>query len=550
MRPRDVLAPLALIAVWLGACGNAAPGAEPAARMPASRVPASRAPERPAPAPAVAIAPVTTVPAKPRQLDAGLQEEVRRLIASTGPRRGVSSVSVRDPDGHEVASVRGDEPLMPASNQKLLTTGAALRTLGPDFTFQTRLLRDGDRLVVVGDGDPAFGDPELLQHMTWTDPQGNTRTGMTIDALIDLWADAARQAGLSRVRELVIDDRVFDRSTCHADWPVDQLHEDYCAEVSGLNFHLNCLSVWAAPSPRGAVVTRTEPGGDFVRIENRTAPGKEKRDGIWLHREPDENLFIMRGFLRRPLQAPVDVTVSDPAAFFGRFLADRLRKAGVMVDSVRLALPAEPVPSGEAVGPVVRTPLRTALTRCNTDSQNLYAESLLKRVGHAVSAAPGTWENGTDAMQRLVAARVGGAAGLEAADGSGLSRRNRVTTSVLSGWIQDLTADPALSDPFVMSLAVGGRNGTVRKRFGDIDPRLATVRCKTGYIDGVSALSGVVDCTNGYRVPFSVVSNGFEAGGVTRARQLQEAVVKAIVRAYARRPTRQAREERPALGGG
>ena len=91
-----------------------------------------------------------------------LQDEVKGLVKSIGPRKGTVAVSVRDDQGQEVVNIRGDAPLMPASNQKLLTTGAALRILGPDFTFQTRLVHAGDRLVVVGDGDPAFGDPELL----------------------------------------------------------------------------------------------------------------------------------------------------------------------------------------------------------------------------------------------------------------------------------------------------------------------------------------------------------------------------------------------------
>jgi D-alanyl-D-alanine carboxypeptidase len=124
-----------------------------------------------------------------------LQDEVRGLMGSMGPKKGVTSVSVRDADGKEVVNIVGDQPLMPASNQKLLTTGTALRLLGPDFAFQTRLLRNGDRLTVVGDGDPAFADPELLAQMTYTDATGEQHTGMTVEALLALWTDAAKAAG-------------------------------------------------------------------------------------------------------------------------------------------------------------------------------------------------------------------------------------------------------------------------------------------------------------------------------------------------------------------
>lgn len=480
----------------------------------------------------------------------GLQDEVRGLTNSMGPRKGVTAISVRDDDGSEVVNIRGDQPVMPASNQKLLTTGSALRLLGPDFAFQTRLLRDGDRLTVVGDGDPAFGDPEMLSMMTYTDPQGVRHEGMTIDSLLALWTDAAKAAGITAVRELVIDDRVFEPARCHADWPVDQLHEEYCAEIAGVNFRLNCIGFCAAPSPRGAEVTRLEPACQFVKVVNSTAPGKSKDDGLWFQREPDANAFTVRGFLRKPITSPVNVAITNPPLFFGNVLAERLRTAGIRVDTVRLAGPNEPASAGQPVGPLFRTPLRMAIRRCNVDSQNMFAECLLKRFGHAVSGAPGSWENGTEAMERLVGSRVGGAAGLNAADGSGLSRENRVTASVMTAWVSDMLHDAAVCEPFVESMAVGGKTGTVRKRFGDLDPKLATVHCKTGYIDGACALSGVVACTNGRKVVFSCISNDFEAGGVSRAKQLQEAVVKAIARTYAKLPPREPARERTALGGG
>lgn len=483
-------------------------------------------------------------------LAGGLQEEIKGLVQSVGPRKGTVAISVRDDGGNEVVNIKGGVPVMPASNQKLLTTGAALRVLGADFAFQTKLLRSGDRLTVLGDGDPAFGDPDLLKQMTYTAADGAVQRGMTVDGLLALWTGAAKAAGITQVKELVVDDRVFDRSTCHADWPVDQLHEAYCAEVSGLNFHLNRLDFWAVPSPRGAEITRTEPSCAFVGIRNATTPGKTKDDAIWIQREIDSNNFTIRGFLRKPLASPVGVTVDSPSMFFGNLLAERLRAAGVQVGVVRLAEAGEPAASGEVVGAVFRTPIRTAITQCNVESQNLYAESLLKRLGHAATGQPGSWNNGTEAMERLVSARVGGAAGLDAADGSGLSRENRVTASILTAWVGDLQRDPALGELFLKSLAVGGKSGTVHKRFRDIDPEVATIRCKTGYIDGVCSLSGVVDCANGECPTFSVICNGFEADGVGRAKQLQEAVVKAVLRAYVRQPARPTPGDRPALGGG
>jgi D-alanyl-D-alanine carboxypeptidase/D-alanyl-D-alanine-endopeptidase (penicillin-binding protein 4) len=477
-----------------------------------------------------------------------LTAAVQRIVQSRGPSKGVTAVSIRDSDGELVVSIEGDRPLMPASNLKVLTTGAALRTLGPDFAFQTRLLRQGERLVVQGDGDPGFGDPELLKEMSLRDADGQVRTGLTPEAILDLWARAVRESGMTRVRELVVDDRVFDRSTCHVDWPVDQLHEDYCAEVAGVNFHLNRIDVWMRPSPRGAEVDRTSPDTRCVSFVNRTALGKDRKGSVWLHREPDANVFTLRGFLRAQQSASTSVSVSDPPALFGGLLAERLRMQGVQVDAVRLAGPSDPPASGEPVGPTIRTPLSTVVRRANTDSQNLHAEALLKRIGHQVSGTGGSWENGGQAVETLVASRVGGAAGLSMADGSGLSRNNRVNADLMTGWIQDLVQDPLVAETFTESLAVGGRTGTLRKRFRDIPADRAVIRGKSGYIDGVSGLSGVVELPNGHVLPFCVVSNGF-TDGPSRARDVQEAVVKLIIDRFGRLPPRSATPARTMLGG-
>src|SRR5215467_6781445 len=71
-----------------------------------------------------------------------LNDEVARTIATHhfgGARVGVSVI---DMDGGAIlANIHGNDPFTPASNMKLLTTGAALLVLGPDFAFKTEIIR-------------------------------------------------------------------------------------------------------------------------------------------------------------------------------------------------------------------------------------------------------------------------------------------------------------------------------------------------------------------------------------------------------------------------
>ena len=212
--------------------------------------------------------------------------------------------------------------------------------------------------------------------------------------------------------------------------------------------------------------------------------------------------------MKTTLASPIAVSVADPAAFLGQCLADRLRRAGVTVGSVRVAKVTDPARCGSPIGPVLRTPLTTVITRCNVESENLYAESLMKRVGAKISAQPGSWGNGSRAIALQLQAIVGSSAErFVVSDGSGLSRDNRVTADGVTAWLAALAANSTVGPAFVGSLAVAGKSGTVQKRMKNINPGLAVVHCKTGYINKVSCLSGFVTSGNGKRYAFSVLGN-------------------------------------------
>jgi D-alanyl-D-alanine carboxypeptidase/D-alanyl-D-alanine-endopeptidase (penicillin-binding protein 4) len=470
-------------------------------------------------------------------LSAELSASVRQAITATGLKKADIAVSIRDTHTGEVlVDVSGQKPLLPASNMKVITTGAALHALGPDFMFRTRLLRDGDRLTVVGDGDPSFGDPALLAQMVFKDSQGNVQAGLTVDGLLDRWIDAVRSAGVTRVRELVVDDRVFDRQFVHPAWPENQLGNSYCAQVSGLNFHANLLQAFLKEDKGQGLVERWSPSAPWIRVTNRSTAsnGKKAEQTVWVGRTEDPTVYTLNGNMKARPADPIAVCVDNMPSFFARLLAERLRAAGVVVEQARTAQPTEAAPTGQTMGPVIQTPLKSVLVRCNTDSQNMYAESLLKRVGYArASGAPGSWTNGGNAIAQAVDERLGAgtaARGLTVSDGSGLSRQNRVAASLITAWMQSVAADPKLRDAFIESLAVAGETGTVAKRFKGLDTTKVFAPCKTGYINGVSCLSGYVGAVGHTpRFTFSVMCNELtEANAVSKAKDLQEKVVQLL----------------------
>lgn len=425
---------------------------------------------------------------------------------------------------------------IPASNMKLLTSGAALRVLGTDFVFRTRFLLVGDELVIEGAGDPALADPELLADML---------PSMSCTQFVDRVAEVIVDNGVTGLKGIVIDDRIFEPSVAHPTWPTNQLNNAYCAEVSGLNFHANVLNMFARPAGTGVMI-ETDPVYPLVTVipsvERLMRNDRGRAESIWMTRQPTTNMVKVYGQVSKPMMSPVAVTVHDPGLQFGTSLAMALARRGVVLngltgelfahEQVRRAEASDRIDKQKELAReivVVRTPIQVVLNRCNTNSENLYAESLLKRMGHDVTLEPGSWENGTATLRMVMAdmldARAVGM--VRAVDGSGMSRENLVTPELLALWTRAVANDPVIGEMWIESLAVPGV-GTLRERFRDSGSLRNELHAKTGYLDGVRSISGLIEHRgSGRRLYFSLIIN--DEGPVdANARKFQENFVRVL----------------------
>lgn len=490
------------------------------------------------------------------------QRECELLIDSANLGGARVAVSVIDADtGEAFVRIDEDAPMTPASTMKLLTTGAALHVLGSEFRFRTRLLWDNGRMVVLGDGDPGFGDPVLLADTPITmmtpgqEVMLDNRSGrgeLDVDQLLDLWVRSVVNAGITEIEDLVIDDRIFDRQFVHESWPRNQLSRHYCAGVAGINFHSNILSFHPAPTSRGGVDPGPSiPRAGFIRIENSATADPKRPGTASVERHMGSDQFILMGNVRIAYEFPLRVTVNDPPEFFARLLAERLERAGVHVRNWSLAEPQAPPASGRAIAPEVVTPLLRVLERANSDSHNLSAEALFKRIAAHRGQMPATYGGAAafvrDAIrERLQDERLDSR--LIVADGSGLSRENQVPPALMTKWLRSFHQDQDLAPLFRASLAVMGRTGTLRNRLTDPPPppgesasatsrfvaRGVVVRGKSGTIDGVSGLAGYVigpDRT----LCFSILVNDYSGSSVP-ARELQDRIVMRLAEGVAATP--------------
>ena len=138
----------------------------------------------------------------------------------------------------------------------------------------------------------------------------------------------------------------------------------------------------------------------------------------------------------------------------------------------------------------------------NRESDNFVSEMLLKELGATVVHRGSTAAGGQVVRAALVEAGVP-VGGVRIVDGSGLSRLDRLTAEALVEILRVGASDPAISDPFVTSLAVAGVSGTLKRRLGR-RPTRGRVIAKTGTTSQASALAGFIR----RRYVFAIIQNG------------------------------------------
>ncbi len=214
-------------------------------------------------------------------------------------------------------------------------------------------------------------------------------------------------------------------------------------------------------------------------------------------------LVVGRGF--------ASPTITDPARQALVKLREAMRAQGLR-GPVRFAASA---PSGAGTTILAETSsakMAQLAAATNVPSDNFYAEQLLRGVG-ARHGGSGTTAAGL-AVERAVLQRLGVSATL--ADGSGLSRGNRVAPSMVVRLLDRMAARTE-GTALRASLPLAGATGTLA---GRMRGTAAAGRCraKTGTLSNVSALAGWCTTRGGRRVTFAILMNGVSVPAA-RARQ-------------------------------
>jgi len=431
---------------------------------------------------------------------ADLAKRIDGIISRSLRQKVRSSIHIVKADsGGTVYKHDAGELMIPASNMKIITTAAALKYLGSDYEYITKVGLCDDTLVVIGSGDPLLGDEKT-----------NIKYGRERDWIFTDIVQLLKRNGTKTVKDIIIDSSVFDDQRVHPNWPKKELNKWYACEVSGLNFNDNCIAI-STKNNGGKVAVLIEPQTSFLKLTNKVIPISRGTSAVGTYRNKEPNKIVVYGRCKDRV-GPFDVAIERPAAFFGFLLYENLAKSGIKTKGHLIEKILDDHSNFKLLTQYT-TELNDCLVRCNKNSLGLVAESLLKTIAahNNPDGKNGSWDRGRELISEFLLGIGIDESQFYIDDASGLSRQNELSAYAITKVLLNIY-DSTNRELYKDSLAVGGVDGTISRYFKEQKYK-GKIIGKTGYINGVRSFSGLCVTEQGDYI-FSILVNN--TNGQTR----------------------------------
>ncbi len=464
----------------------------------------------------------TPITGQPKPATSETDELGRRINSAidesefAAARWGISVVAMSD--GTTLYQRDAGKLFTPASNMKIYTTGVALDLLGADYRWRTSVYAK----TQPDESGTIRGDLTLYGRGA---PDLSSRSQDVNKGSLAKLADDLYGRGVRRVEgNLIGDDSYFRGDSLGDGWQWTDMQWYFGAEASALSVNENQIDVNLVPSSKTEEppIAKTSDAENYVTVENRMVTGKQGvRTTIGLHRGlSDNNIQVWGEFAPGSKGFGARVSVHNPALWAAKMFLDQLETRGIAVAGQAQARDSrhpqtQRFDPSQAVELAVATsqPLSEIAKKTNKESNNLYAELILRTLGRERGEMLGHpqqigRERGDDetglAVIRLWLMRAGISTDVIALhDGSGLSRLNLVTPESTVRLLLSL-AKTASSQTFRQSLPISGRDGTLGGRLKTVSDR---VSAKTGSLTYSHSLSGYLTTAEGKQLAFSILCN-------------------------------------------
>ena len=434
------------------------------------------------------------------------------LMQVIKPNQSQIGLLVKDLDTNSIIYQHNADALMlPASTLKLLSSVSALSVLGEDFTFKTQVYTQAPIIdgTIIGNLYLVFnGDP-------------------TLDRLhLQMLFKKLSDQGLENIHGKLI---LVGESLTHLQapgWVWDDLGICFAAPVSSFIIGKNCIN--AILKPRLATYDGMLSVANYLPV-TLTSDAVFDKDlserfcELSLEKRGN-NKFHLTGCYPGNTRVRLAIAIDNPSKYAKDTLAQVLNSQNIRLSGGIEVRTERPLATSLAAN-YESKPLNTLLKSMLLGSDNLIADSLVKRIGKQVYHQPGNFTNGVAGMKRLLSTKGIDLTTAQISDGSGLSRYNLISARQLMQVLTLIATEPQFVT-ILDSLPIAGVSGTLKNKASFKDPKLKNkIWAKTGSMQGVANLAGFIkDKQDKPKYAFVIFENGLSPA----AREAQVAPFAAI----------------------
>ena len=449
---------------------------------------------------------MASVTIKAQQSEITLQEKIEALAGDATFSNALVGICVRTGSGETLVDINAEKMMLPASNMKLISTGAALHVLGSDWQYETSLGYDGTvedgvlrgDLYIIGGGDPTLGSKDSI--------------AFNIDHTFAQWEAILRSNGISRIEgHIVGDGRYFEGMPEEPTWLWNDTGTYYGAGSTGLIFYENMQSFSVSAGPEiGAPVNIKPhyPDASWMEFRYNCSTGeKGTGDQLYMYTSDLAPVAEIRGTFGVDRAAKrLDCSNKYPeytcAYYFYNYLTKKgiscekgpadIKLSGVGVASCQTGgVPPPDASSLTLLGSTFSPTLDRIAFETNHASNNLFAETLFRTLGKELHESA-CYDSSYVAMDDVLKSLKVSSTGLHLQDGSGLSRQNYVSADFFCRFLDAMMDSPSYGT-FLYGLPSPGGNGTLSYNMkGQPENLRNRIKVKSGSMNGVRCYTGYI----------------------------------------------------------
>jgi len=420
---------------------------------------------------------------------AALPPAVAASLAAAGiPAAGVAAFVQEVGAARPLLAFNAAQTMNPASTMKLVTTYAALELLGPTFVWRTEAYSEGSLSAEKLEGNLVLrgtGDPKLTIENFW------------------LLLRALRGRGLREIRgDLVLDRAYFEPVSDDAGFD-NESFRPYNVSPDALLLNFKTVRFTFSPDPdRQGVRVVAEPRPAQLELAQsvRLAEGP---CGDWRARLKADFQFT-NGTARASFGGPYPASCGEQtwsvallphgAYVYGVFRQLWEEMGGVLRGGFREGAPG---PNARLLFAIESPQLAEVVRDINKFSNNVMARQLYLTLSAEVLKLPGNPARSSGVIRSWLAQKPLVFPELVLENGSGLSRRERISAEHLGRLLLAAWHSPVMPE-FVASMPLVANDGTMRRRF-NLESVAGHAHIKTGTLAEARTAAGYVLDRNGRR---------------------------------------------------